>query len=92
MIAGAGDQITGIAAAEEIDRRHRIESNISAAKRELTTALQQTVFYWTKKQAHEKAAQDLLDLNAQLVTLAEKRRALRCWRERRRSGRPQDST
>ena len=32
MIAGAGDQITGIAAAEEIDRRHRIESNISAGK------------------------------------------------------------
>ena len=89
MIAGAGDQITGIAAAEEIDRRHRIESNISAAKRELTTALQQTVSYWTKKQAHEKAAQDLLDLNAQLVTLAEKHQ--RCWRERRRSGRPQDS-
>ena len=53
MTDGAGDQITGIAAAEEVDQRRRIENSILAAKREATTALQQTVSYWTKKQAHE---------------------------------------
>ena len=42
----AADQITGIAAAEALDRRHEVDQQIQNAKRGVTTALQQLAAYW----------------------------------------------
>jgi chromosome segregation protein len=42
----ATDQITGIAAAEALDRRREIDQDIDNAQRAMTTALQQLVTHW----------------------------------------------
>ena len=40
-LASAAEQITGIAAAEEVEQRREIDQDIRAAKRSVTLALQQ---------------------------------------------------
>jgi chromosome segregation protein len=44
--SSAADQITGIAAAEEVEQRRAIDQDISSAKRSVTLALQQLAAYW----------------------------------------------
>lgn len=44
--ASAADQITGIAAAEEVEQRREIERDINTARRSVTLALQQLAAYW----------------------------------------------
>jgi ABC-type lipoprotein export system ATPase subunit len=44
--ASAADQITGIAAAEEVEQRREIERDINTSRRSVTLALQQLAAYW----------------------------------------------
>lgn len=45
----AADQITGIAAAEEVEQRRQIDADVTTAKRAVTLALQQLAAYWQLK-------------------------------------------
>lgn len=52
----AADQITGIAAAEEIEQRRRIDEDILSAKRSVTLALQQLAAYWQAQLVAQRKA------------------------------------
>lgn len=45
-LTSAAEQITGIAAAEEVEQRREIDRDIATAKRAVTLALQQLAAYW----------------------------------------------
>lgn len=45
-LTSAAEQITGIAAAEEVEQRREIDRDIATAKRSVTLALQQLAAYW----------------------------------------------
>ncbi|WAP69053.1 ATP-binding protein [Jiella pelagia] len=62
----AADLITGIAAAEELEERRRVDALIDTSKRDVTTALQQTVAYWEKKRTTTRATMIKTDLQSQM--------------------------
>lgn len=58
----ADEQITGIAAAEWVDRRRQAEQDIEAAEREVHVAFQKVVQGWAAQAAYERAATATADL------------------------------
>jgi len=52
----AADQITGIAAAEEVEQRRRIDEDVQSAKRSITLALQQLAAYWQARLVAQRKA------------------------------------
>jgi chromosome segregation protein len=54
--ASAADQITGIAAAEEVEQRRQIDADVATAKRAVTLALQQLAAYWQLKVDSQRKA------------------------------------
>jgi chromosome segregation protein len=59
----AGEQITGIAAAESVDRRHLIDQEIATAKREVQVAFQQVFEFWVAQTASNQSKTTVADLN-----------------------------
>ncbi len=62
----AGEQITGIAAAESVDRRRIVEQQIGEAKREVQTAFQQLVEFWVAEADHNQSINSIADLNRRI--------------------------
>ncbi|MDQ0317354.1 TrlF family AAA-like ATPase [Amorphus orientalis] len=63
----AADQITGIAAAEELEQRRQVDQRISNAKRAVTTSLRQAVAHWQDKLEHNRAVQRCADIRQRLM-------------------------
>lgn len=68
----AADQITGIAAAEAVDRRREIDQHIGNTKRKVTTALQQLAGHWQNRFERQQAEKRVSDLKNRLVALAQR--------------------
>jgi hypothetical protein len=51
--ATASEQITSIAAAEEVDKQREIEQLIENARRDVRTALQNLASYWQSQLEHQ---------------------------------------
>ena len=68
----AADNITGIAAAEAIDERRRIEREIDSAQRALTTALQDIAAHWQAELELAQARSAVGDLKRRLGVLSER--------------------
>lgn len=67
--ATAFDQITGIAAAEELAKRREIDRAIVNARRAVTTALQQLVSHWQARLELKQARDRVADLNERLTAV-----------------------
>jgi hypothetical protein len=62
----AAEQITGIAAAEEIDQRQALEGEIARAKRDIAVCLDRVVDSWAAQGEHALAASAVKDLERRL--------------------------
>lgn len=65
----AADHITGIVAAEALDRRRKIEREIDNAKRKVTTALQKVAAHWQTGFEHAQAKSVVADLAHRIASL-----------------------
>lgn len=65
----AAENITGIAAAEVIDERRRIDTRIEDAKRALTTALQDLAAHWRSELALGQATSIVADIRRRLAAV-----------------------
>lgn len=70
--ATAADQITGIAAAEEVDRQREADRAIRNAKRAVTTALQNLAAYWQAALEHTQANDRVSDLRQRLTAITDR--------------------
>ncbi len=70
--ARAADQITGIAAAEALDKRREIDQRIASAKREVTTTLQQVAANWQHQLELQQAKTRVEDLKLRLEALSKR--------------------
>lgn len=70
--ASAADQITGIAAAEEVEQRRQIDADVTTAKRAVTLALQQLAAYWQLKLDSQRKAAFAHETQVRANTTAEK--------------------
>ncbi|WP_172980204.1 TrlF family AAA-like ATPase [Tardiphaga sp. P9-11] len=68
----ASEQITSIAAAEEVDKQREIEQLIENARRDVTTALQNLASYWQSRLEHQQAKSKVDDLRQRLTALAQR--------------------
>jgi len=69
LVASATDtaeQITGIAAAEEIDQRQSIDLEITRAKRDVDSSLQRVVEFWVAESEHNGASSAVKDLRRRI--------------------------
>lgn len=71
----AADQITGIAAAEELEQRRQIDEDIAKSKRAITTALRQAAAYWQLQREEARAAAKVVDLRLRLAANTERLQA-----------------
>jgi RecF/RecN/SMC family protein len=71
----AVEQITGIAAAEQLDKRREIDLAIDNAKRTVTTTLQQAVAHWHTIFERSWALTNVADLRARIVAIGERLKA-----------------
>lgn len=67
--AAAADHITGIVAAEALDRRRTVDRKIENAKRALTTALQKVAARWQVEFEFSQAKQAVADLKHRIGAL-----------------------
>lgn len=65
----ADEQITGIAAAESVDRRRQAEQEIESAERAVRAAFQQVVQYWASQAAFNRAEAALADISKRLESI-----------------------
>jgi chromosome segregation protein len=70
--ASAADQITGIAAAEEVEQRRQIDADVATAKRAVTLALQQLAAFWQLKLDSQRKAALAHETQVRANTTAEK--------------------
>ena len=66
----ASEQITGIAAAEQLDRRRRIDNDIDKAKRAVGTALRNQTAYWQVQLERRRAQATVADLRRRLHAIS----------------------
>jgi len=71
----AADQITGIAAAEEVEQRRRIDEDIQSAKRSVTLALQQLAAYWQARLDAQRKTAFTSEMQTRASLVAERLRA-----------------
>jgi chromosome segregation protein len=71
----AVEQITGIAAAEQLDKRREIDLTIDNAKRTVTTTLQQAVAHWHTIFQRSWALTNVADLRARIAAIGERLKA-----------------
>jgi chromosome segregation protein len=63
------EQITGIAAAEYIDRRRLVDRDIAAAKREIKAAFQRLVEFWVADAEHKQSVASIADLRRRIESV-----------------------
>lgn len=68
-LANTADEITGIAAAEELDRRREIDQSIENAKREVGTSLQKAAAHWQTALEREQAKARAEDLKKRIENI-----------------------
>jgi ABC-type Mn2+/Zn2+ transport system ATPase subunit len=68
--AKAADQITGIAAAEAIDKRRQLDQDIEGARREIQTNFRRLVAYWQAQLQRRQAGQRVADLRQRLEAVS----------------------
>jgi chromosome segregation protein len=68
----AAEQITGIAAAQSVDRRRDIEQEIVEIKRGVQRGVSTMVDYWTAEALHDSAIKNVTDLRRRIESLKEK--------------------
>jgi len=68
----AAEQITGIAAAEQVDRRRQIDLEIEKSKRELSSALRGLVSLWRIKSEHSMLVERANDIRQRLKSIADR--------------------
>ena len=68
----AAEQITGIAAAESVDRRHLIDQEIAGARRDVQAAFQQMVEFWVAQGQHNQSLAAVADLNRRIDAVKKK--------------------
>lgn len=71
----AVEQITGIAAAEQLDKRREIDLAIDNAKRTVTTTLQQVVAHWHTIFERSWALTNVADLRARIAAIGDRLKA-----------------
>jgi len=70
--ATAAEQITGIAAAEELDKQREVDQAIRNAKRNVTTALQNLAAYIQARLEHQQSRERTSDIRERLGAIAER--------------------
>jgi len=70
--ADTAEQITGIAAAEEIDRRQSIELEMARAKREVESSFQKVSDYWAAESERNAASSAVKDLMRRIEAVKKK--------------------
>lgn len=68
--ASAAEQITGIAAAEQLDKRREIDAAIEKAKRQIGTTIRRQSAYWQARLESKRAKALVSDLNRRLTAIA----------------------
>ncbi|WP_347339435.1 TrlF family AAA-like ATPase [Bradyrhizobium stylosanthis] len=68
----ASEQITGIAAAEQLDRRRRIDNDIDTAKRAIGTAIRNQTAFWKVQLDRRRAQGTITDLHKRLQALSQR--------------------
>lgn len=66
----ASEQITGIAAAEQLDRRRQIDTDIDKAKRAVGTALRNQTAFWQIQLERRRAQSAVADLRRRLQAIS----------------------
>lgn len=66
----ASEQITGIAAAEQLDRRRQIDTDIDKAKRAVGTALRNQTAFWQVQLERRRAQSAVTDLRRRLQAIS----------------------
>ncbi len=67
--ANVADHITGIVAAEELDRRRKVDREVQNSKRSLTTALQKVASGWQAEYEYGQATLVVEDLSFRIAAL-----------------------
>jgi ABC-type lipoprotein export system ATPase subunit len=67
----AADQITGIAAAEALDKRRAVDQEIKNAQRTVSVNLQQVAAHWQMRLEHKQAGERVADLKRRLESITE---------------------
>ncbi|MCK1632650.1 AAA family ATPase [Bradyrhizobium sp. 162] len=70
--AAAAEQITGIAAAEQLDARREIDSSIDAAKRQIGAAMRDLASFWQVQLERRRVAAGISDLKARINAITER--------------------
>lgn len=70
--ANAAEQITGIAAAEQIDQRREIDASIDKAKRAIGTAIRRQSAFWQIRLEHKRAQALVSDLKRRISAVSTK--------------------
>jgi chromosome segregation protein len=70
--ATAAEQITGIAAAEQLDRRREIDAAIMRIQREIATALRNQTAFWQMQLEHRRATDHVRDLQRRIASIAQR--------------------
>ncbi|WP_455271685.1 TrlF family AAA-like ATPase [Rhizobium herbae] len=71
-LTSAAEQITGIAAAEEVEQRREIDRDIATAKRSVTLALQQLAAYWLLQLDSQRKTAILHETQVRATNIAER--------------------
>jgi chromosome segregation protein len=68
----AAEQITGIAAAEQLDERRKIDADVDRAKRAIGVALRHQSAFWQTQLEHRRAVATVSDLKRRIDAIAGK--------------------
>jgi chromosome segregation protein len=68
--ANAAEQITGIAAAEQLDKRREIDSSIERVKRQISTTLRKQTAYWEIQLERKRSQTHIADLKRRIAAIA----------------------
>jgi chromosome segregation protein len=68
--ANAAEQITGIAAAEQLDKRREIDTSIERVKRQIGTTLRKQSAYWEIQLERKRAQTRIADLKRRIAAIA----------------------
>lgn len=68
--ADAAEQITGIAAAEQLDKRREIDADIEKAKREIGMTLRHQTAFWQVQVERKRAQANVADIKRRIASIA----------------------
>jgi hypothetical protein len=68
--ANAAEQITGIAAAEQLDKRREIDTSIERVKRQIGTTLRKQTAFWEVQLERKRAQTRIADLKRRIAAIA----------------------